>query len=109
MTQFFSPTQDTMRALRDEQYKVIVYPQINHRQLFDLSRDPDETRDLSTDVEYRPVLERMLTRLNLAQQSFGDTQPLQVSDPGPRDIDLSGQAREPDRWQPDWIVDKCFR
>jgi arylsulfatase A-like enzyme len=105
----FLAYQDTMRALRDEQYKIIVYPQINHRQLFDLSRDPDETRDLSTDVEYRPVLDRMLTRLNLAQQSFGDTQPLEVDDPDPRDVDLSGQDREPDRWQPAWIVDKYFR
>ena len=51
----------------------------------------------------------MLTRVNLAQQSFGDTQPLEVDDPDPRDVDLSGQAPEPDRWQPAWIVDKYFR
>jgi hypothetical protein len=26
----------------------------------------------------------------------------------PEKIDLSGKAREPDQWQPDWMVKKVF-
>jgi len=33
---------------------------------------------------------------------------LSVSDPAPLHRDLTGTEREPDRWQPDWIVEKYF-
>jgi arylsulfatase A-like enzyme len=36
-----------MRSVRDRRWKLIVYPRIDHRQLFDLVEDPDEMRDLA--------------------------------------------------------------
>jgi hypothetical protein len=41
------PFSDLMCSVRDARWKRIVYPQINHRQLFGLRDDPHETRDLT--------------------------------------------------------------
>ena len=32
-----------IRSIRDERWKLLVYPEINHTQLFDLQQDPLET------------------------------------------------------------------
>ena len=42
------------------------------------------------------------------QAELGDSQPLSVETPLPFHIDLFGHEREPDEWQPDWIVKKYF-
>jgi len=70
------------RALREQRYKLIVYPKVARRQLFDLARDPDETRDLASQPAHRPRIDAMLDRLRLAQKQFGDTAPLSISNPG---------------------------
>ena len=49
----FLPYRDLMRAVRDERYKLIVYPKVNHRQLFDLADDPDELHSLAADPAHR--------------------------------------------------------
>lgn len=41
---------NVQRAVRDEQWKLIRYPEVNRTQLFDLNADPLETRDLSADA-----------------------------------------------------------
>jgi len=78
----FLAYRDVQRALREERYKLIVYPKIGRHQLFDLARDPDETRDLASDAAHAPRIERMLARLRAAQVQFGDTAPLSVPTPG---------------------------
>jgi hypothetical protein len=42
------------------------------------------------------------------QARVGDTLELPANDTPPARLDLSGQARKPDQWQPDWIVKKYF-
>ncbi|MFM8287310.1 MAG: sulfatase/phosphatase domain-containing protein, partial [Planctomycetaceae bacterium] len=96
------------RAVVESRYKLIVYPQIAYQQLFDLELDPHETRNRATDPAFAPIRERLLTRLREWQAQTGDTLPLpQEYRPAPP-IDLSGRAREPDRWQPEWIIRKYF-
>ena len=46
---------DFQRMLRTKDYKVIVYPQINRTQLFDLKQDPWEMHDLSDDPAYASI------------------------------------------------------
>ena len=104
----FLPYQDLMRAVRDERYKLIVYPKVNHRQLFDLADDPDELRNLAADPAHRQTLERLDTLLEGWRAAMGDEAPLATSDPWPLRRDLTGGERPPDRWQPQWIVDKYF-
>ncbi len=104
----FLPYRDVMRAVRDDRYKLIVYPNVNHRQLFDLVNDPDELENLMSDPEQTETAVRLEALLEGWQTAMGDTVPLSVPDPVPLHRDLTGTEREPDRWQPDWIVEKYF-
>lgn len=104
----FLPFTDTMRAVRDARWKLIHYPQINHRQLFDLRRDPHERHDLATDPRQAGRIEELTGELFAWQRRVGDLQPLFVSQPKPRDPGLEGYVRRPDAWQPAWIVEKYF-
>ena len=51
------------RAVRDERWKLIVYPPINKTQLFDLLTDPAETRDLAGDSAYAGEVRRLTALL----------------------------------------------
>ena len=105
----FLPFQKIMRAVRNERWKLIQYPEINHTQLFDLLNDPDEMVDLAGDPQYREVVEQMFQLLKRSQELAGDEQPLTTAHPKPKEIDLTGREREPDQWQPKWIVKKYFQ
>jgi arylsulfatase A-like enzyme len=100
---------DEIRAVRDERYKLIRYPQINHTQLFDLKNDAGELHNLATDPSHAARLETLLAQMQDWQATLGDNLPLWVSNPRPMEVDLTGRARERDRWQPDWIVQKYFQ
>jgi arylsulfatase A-like enzyme len=104
----FLPYTNLMRSLRDDRWKLICYPQINHRQLFDLAYDPHEIHDLAQDPAFAPHVERLLAQLQDTQAAHGDSQPLTVAEPRPRHRDLTGLDRKPDPWQPEWIVQKYF-
>ncbi|HVU90011.1 MAG TPA: sulfatase-like hydrolase/transferase [Pirellulales bacterium] len=72
---------DVQRAVRDERWKLIRYPQINRTQLFDLANDPDEMRDLSSDSRSAEQIARMTRLLEEWQHNVGDKQPLVVDKP----------------------------
>lgn len=97
-----------MRSIRDDRWKLIRYPPINHTQLFDLANDPDELSNLAGDPAQAERIAEMMLRLAEGQKSAGDDLPLSVDDPKPMEIDLSGLERTPDRWQPEWIIEKYF-
>ncbi|MEW6303721.1 MAG: sulfatase-like hydrolase/transferase [Verrucomicrobiota bacterium] len=103
----FLPFQDTMRAIRDDRWKLIYYPQINHRQLFDLRNDPDEITNLAEDPQHAKQIERLTVLMKTRQQEYGDTQTLTVANPKPKAVDFNFE-RKPDQWQPEWIIKKYF-
>lgn len=105
----FLPFQDIQRAVRDERWKLIVYPKIGFEQLFDLREDPDETRNLAADPARADILRRLRGLLERERARYGDAAPLEISPPLKKDVDLAGRDRIPDRWQPAWIRDKYFR
>ena len=104
----FLPFSGVMRAVRDDRWKLIVYPPINHRQLFDLRADPNETRDLAADPKAAGEIERLTGLMKTWQAEVGDTEPLSVEKPKAKDISFDGYVRTPDQWQPEWIVRKYF-
>ena len=104
----FLPYTNAMRSVRDERWKLISYPQINHRQLFDLESDPFELHNLAEDPARQADVKRLLALTKTWQQKVGDDQPLTVSNPKPKEIDLTGHSRQPDNWQPSWIRKKYF-
>ncbi|MFM2093262.1 MAG: hypothetical protein RIS70_386, partial [Planctomycetota bacterium] len=104
----FLPFSQTMRAVRDERWKLIHYPQIGHRQLFDLKSDPDECCDLASQEAYREHADRLERLLVTWQTRLGDRQTLHVAEPKPKEIRYDDFSRKPDIWQPKWIVKKYF-
>ena len=104
----FLPFTDSMRAIRDSRFKLIVYPQINHRQLFDLKKDPSERQNLAEDPRYTAQQQALVVQLQEWQAKTGDTQPLSVPNPKPKALITEGYECKPDAWQPKWIVEKYF-
>jgi arylsulfatase A-like enzyme len=79
-TLFFA-YRDVQRALRDERWKLIRYPEVNVTQLFDLKTDPDEKTNLANDPAQAPRVAAMLARLHEWQKHYGDEAPLTVANP----------------------------
>ncbi len=104
----FLTYENSMRAVRDARYKLIRYPRVDHRQLFDLQEDPDERHDIAAAPEHAERVARMTELMRDWQRRTDDPHPLEVDEPEPMEIDLTGRARKPDRWQPQWIIDKYF-
>jgi arylsulfatase A-like enzyme len=63
---------DVQRALRDDRYKLIRYPQVDRTQLFDLVADPDERVDLSSRPEHAARVAAMLTALATEMKRLDD-------------------------------------
>jgi len=104
----FLPFMKIQRAVRDERWKLIAYPQIGHLQLFDLQVDPHETNNLIDRPEAAAHVGRLLELMRRWQARIGDTLELPTVNKSPAAIDLTGKERVPDQWQPDWIVKKYF-
>ncbi|MCG6155103.1 sulfatase-like hydrolase/transferase [Rubinisphaera margarita] len=104
----FLPYQQTQRSVRDQRWKLCVYPKINFQQLFDLQNDPHEQHNLADDPKYAAHKERLMSKLEQWQEKMGDETPLSVEKPAPQFIDLTGHKRSPDSHQPEWIVEKYF-
>jgi arylsulfatase A-like enzyme len=104
----FTTYENKMRAVRDHRWKLIRYPLINHTQLFDLEKDPDELTNLADNPQQADRVELLMELLADWQQKTDDEQPLTSTNPEPMEIDLTSRLREPDRWQPRWIIDKYF-
>jgi arylsulfatase A-like enzyme len=77
------------RSVRDERWKIIVYPHLNKTQLFDLHSDPHEVKDLAGDPTHAKQIERLTAKLKDWQQKLGDMQPLQSDKPLPPEFDFS--------------------
>jgi arylsulfatase A-like enzyme len=90
----FTAYRDLQRAVRDERWKLIVYPKINKVQLFDLRNDPAERHDLATDKAHGAEVERLTTLLKDWQKRSGDAQPLRSDKPASAKFDFSTVDRK---------------
>ena len=73
------------RALRDDRWKLIRYPEVDRTQLFDLKADPFETTNLAGDPRLASTLADLTGRLRAEMDRFGDAAPLTVAKPQPAD------------------------
>jgi arylsulfatase A-like enzyme len=67
---------DSQRMICDGNWKLIVYPEIRRKQLFQLQRDPDELKDLSSLAEHQAIQARLFTQLESWLTAQGDQLPL---------------------------------
>jgi arylsulfatase A-like enzyme len=85
----FTAYRNLQRAVRDDRWKLLVYPQVNKVQLFDLQNDPAEIKDLAEDKGHAVEVERLLALLKRWQKETGDKQPLRTDRPEPLEFDFS--------------------
>jgi arylsulfatase A-like enzyme len=63
------------RAVRTREYKLIVYPEARVTQLFDLTQDAWEVRNLADDRRFGAIRRSLLARLHRFQRELGDDLP----------------------------------
>lgn len=68
----FGAYRHLQRMIRSKKYKLIVYPQIERIQLFDMEKDPYETTDLSNEIEYVKIKNQLLRQLIQMQKENED-------------------------------------
>jgi arylsulfatase A-like enzyme len=85
----FTAYRDVQRAVRDDRWKLLVYPKVNKVQLFDLKNDPAEMHDLAADPADAAEVKHLTTLLLDRQKRLGDTLPLHTEKPEPLEFDFS--------------------
>lgn len=68
------------RMVRTKQHKLIFYPAVPKVLLYDLEKDPFETKDVSGDPAYCAVRHELIARLKEEQSEVGDTLVLSIPD-----------------------------
>ena len=104
----FLPFQDNQRAVRNERWKLHVYPKINHRLLFDLVDDPHEMNNLAELPSHQAQVKNMQALMDSWRERLQDPAPLSVPNPAPKEPQYDNRKRVLDVWQPKWIRDKYF-
>lgn len=66
------------RMVRTDKFKLIVYPEANQLQLFDLINDPLEMNNLAGQTAYQDTVAALFGRLRELQQEVGDTLSLEL-------------------------------
>jgi arylsulfatase A-like enzyme len=79
----YTAYRDVQRAIRDDRWKLIRYPQVDRTQLFDLSTDPLELNNLATDPANAARVTAMTTLLRAEMERYADPAPLTVTNPKP--------------------------
>lgn len=74
---------NVQRAVRNDRWKLIRYPQVDRTQLFDLQNDPQETNDLAGDPASSSQLAELNALIEREMARYGDTLPLHVPHPKP--------------------------
>ena len=104
----FLPYQDNQRAINDGEWKLHIYPKVNHRLLFNLSEDPLEMVNLADDPKQQEKIKELEALMGQWREQLNDTAPLRVDKPVSLTPTYENKRRILDVWQPKWIRDKYF-
>ena len=69
------------RAIRDDRWKLIRYPQVDRTQLFDLQNDPEEITNLAADPQHAAKLNELQAMLEKEMAAADDKAPLNIPNP----------------------------
>ena len=104
----FLPYQNNQRAISDGEWKLHIYPKVNHRLLFNLSKDPQEMVNLAERPEHQSKIKELESLMEGWRKQLNDTDPLSVDKPASLTPNYENKKRTLDKWQPKWIRDKYF-
>ena len=104
----YTAYRNTVRAVRDKDWKLIRYPQIDFTQLYNLNNDPKEIENLANFPEHQTQLDKMMQILVLEHQKNKDTMNLYPTQIQEKDYDYRLLKQTPDRHQPHYILEKYF-
>lgn len=104
----YTAYRNTVRAVRNEDWKLIRYPQIDVTQLYHLEEDPQELNDLSQEPVYQTKVEEMMTLLKLHKEATDDTINLNPAQIQSKTYDYKTLVQKLDPWQPPYIIEKYF-
>lgn len=62
----------TQRMIRNEKYKMIIYPVPNVVRLFDMENDPFEMHDLASEPDYKPIMDQLFEKFKKLQAEMSD-------------------------------------
>jgi len=105
----FTAYRNTVRAVRTDEWKMIVYPQQNYIQLFNLKKDPLEMNNLSGDSANKGIVTKMTGLLKTWLKETGDTLDLFPKKILPMEYDYRKLKQIPDAHQPDYILKRYFK
>ncbi|HUT08932.1 MAG TPA: sulfatase-like hydrolase/transferase [Thermoguttaceae bacterium] len=60
------------RSVKQDGYKLLLYPKIAKARLFHVQEDPYEMKDLADDPQYKPLMKKLFARLLELQEETGD-------------------------------------
>ena len=104
----FTVYRNTVRAVRNKEWKLIRYPERDFTQLFNLDADPLELQNLAGDINYDARVDEMLNLMKEWQNAVNDTVQLTATKILPMEYDHTKLVRKHDNWQPEYILKKYF-
>jgi arylsulfatase A-like enzyme len=107
-TSLFTTYRNSVRAVRDIEWKLIRYPQRDYTQLFNLKDDPLEINNVASEAANQSRVEEMMTLLSSWQKETGDTAVLTSKSILPMEYDPAIFIQKPDQWQPEYTLKKYF-
>lgn len=100
---------NTVKSVRTNEWKLILYPQRNYKQLFNLKKDPLEINNLSALPEYKTKIDEMMTLMKEWHALTGDTATMNPKIILPLEYDYKKLKQVPDINQPQYTLKKYFK
>lgn len=99
---------NTVRAVRNDEWKLIRYPRINITQLYNLKNDPDEMNNLAQIPLYQKKLAELTMLMEKAYSETDDTATMLPACIAPANYNPLDFKQKPDIHQPDYILKRYF-
>jgi arylsulfatase A-like enzyme len=107
-TTLFTTYRNTVRAVRDKEWKLIRYPERHYTQLFNLKEDPLEINNLAGIASNKSKVDELMKLIMEWQKETGDTAVLKSLTKLPLEYDPETYKQKADRWQPEYVLEKYF-
>ncbi|HNR43140.1 MAG TPA: sulfatase-like hydrolase/transferase [Bacteroidales bacterium] len=104
----YTAYRNTVRAVRDEEWKLIRYPERNYTQLFNLREDPLEINNLASLPEFMEKTDEMMKLLEKWYAETDDTATLNPKFILPLEYDYKKLRQIRDQYQPGYVIERYF-